>query len=85
MEQNQEDNENKLEEYLSYFANISEEVSNFPFKLEDIKIEVKVEPYLHHKIHREIELLTGIAGTLGKTPEEYDIEISGVTFKFVKD
>jgi|TARA_R110001583_G_scaffold79358_1_gene214317 hypothetical protein len=85
MEQNQEDNGNKLEEYLSYFANISEDISNFPFSLEEITIQIKVEPYLHHKIHREIELLSGITGTLGKTPDSYEIEISGVTFKFTTD
>tara|TARA_R110000787_G_scaffold270650_2_gene377669 strand:+ start:7909 stop:8166 length:258 start_codon:yes stop_codon:yes gene_type:complete len=84
MEENQEDDGNKLEEYLSHFANISDEFSNFPFDLKKVSIEVKVETYLHHKIHREIELLTGVSGTLGKTPETYNIEISDVKFKFIK-
>tara|TARA_R110000824_G_scaffold73220_5_gene186509 strand:+ start:12793 stop:13050 length:258 start_codon:yes stop_codon:yes gene_type:complete len=84
MEENKEDNGNKLEEYLSYFANVSEEFANFPFPIEGISIRVEVEEYLHHKIHREIELLTGVEGTLGKTPDAYELVISDIKFIFSK-
>ena len=83
MEENKEDTGNKLKEYLSNFAHISEEFSKLPFNLKKVVVNITVTPDLHKKIHTEIELLTGVKN-LSPTPDNYNIEISDVTFRFDK-
>jgi len=85
MGENEKNNRNKLEEYLSYFASISNEISTFPFKLDNVTIDIQLEPELHRNIHREIELLVDRQVLpLSEVPEVYDIVISDIKFRFSK-
>ena len=83
MGENETNNRDKLEEYLSYFARISNDISAFPFQLDKVTIDIELEPDLHRKIHREIELLLHRQVLpLSEVPEIYDIVISDVKFRF---
>ena len=85
MGENEKNNRNKLDEYLSYFASISNEISTFPFELDKVTMDIQLEPDLHRKIHREIELLLHRQVLpLSEVPEVYDIVISDVKFRFSK-
>ena len=83
MEENQKDGGDELSGYLTYFANIADEVSKFPFTVDELILSVKVNSNLHEKIHKEIEELTGME-TKGSVPDNYDIKISAVVFRFEK-
>ena len=72
------------EGYLHHLLEITELVEDFPFKVEDLGLDLKVNKTIFLKILQEIEDIEGegISVPLTNIPDEYNIHIGEMYFKF---
>jgi len=76
-----------LEGYFSHFLRISEYVEEFSFSAESVTMEFKLVEENFIKIFREIEEInspTEVVERINELPDEYEVKIGEVIFKFTK-